>query len=141
MLATGTALDALTLRTSKFIYKSIVKLFISFQLSKSIFRFVPYVVSLVAMKLTVMMLLASNKRNPERMEALSADSSMGNAGTVLMDAPGEEELKNRRYWQMLGNLEEANIEASATNRTHPSSIWYVNKSSTTPTELQLCYYV
>ena len=93
----------------------------------------PYVVSLVAMKLTVMMLLASNKRNPERMEALSADSSMGNAGTVLMDAPGEEELKNRRYWQMLGNLEEANIEASATNRTHPSSIWYINKSSTTPT--------
>ncbi len=86
----------------------------------------PYVVSLVAMKLTVMMLLVSNKRgHPERMEALAADSSMV-VTSVAIDALGEEELKNRLYWQMLENLEDANIEVSATNRTHPSSIWCVH---------------
>lgn len=85
-------------------------------------RFLPYVVSLVAMKLTVMMLLASNKRgHPQRMgTALSADSSLA---VAAVDAVGEEEMKNRRYWQMLENLEEAEIEGTGINRTHPSSIW------------------
>jgi hypothetical protein len=76
------------------------------------------------MKLTVMMLLASNNKrgHPQRMgAALSADSSLA---VTAVDAVGEEEMKNRRYWQMLENLEEAEIEGTGTNRTHPSSIWY-----------------
>lgn len=76
------------------------------------------------MKLTVMMLLASNKRNHSlRTGELSDDSSVAIVAAATTKAPGEEELKNRRYWQMLDNLEEANIEVSATNRTHASSIW------------------
>jgi hypothetical protein len=75
------------------------------------------------MKLTVMMLLASNKRgHPQRMgAALTDDSSLA---VTAVNAAGEEEMKNRRYWQMLENLEEAEIEGTGTNRTHPSSIWY-----------------
>ncbi|XP_032789191.1 heparan sulfate 2-O-sulfotransferase 1 [Daphnia magna] len=86
-------------------------------------KFLPYVVSLVAMKLTVMMLLASNKRShPQRMGALSADYSLT---VTAVDTVGKDEMNNRRYWQMLENLEEAEIEGTATNRTHPSSIWLI----------------
>lgn len=74
------------------------------------------------MKLTVMMLLASTKRShPQRTGDLSADSSLM---VTALDVVGEEEMTNRRYWQLLENLEEAEIEGTATNRTHPSSIWY-----------------
>lgn len=92
--------------------------------ANSFTRIAPYVISLVAMKLTVMMLLASNQRNHSlRTGELSADSSVAIVAAATIKAPGEEELKNRRYWQMLDNLEEANIQVSATNRTHASSIW------------------
>ncbi|EFX88382.1 hypothetical protein DAPPUDRAFT_234511 [Daphnia pulex] len=54
--------------------------------------------------------------------ALSADSSLA---VTAVDAVGEEEMKNRRYWQMLENLEEADIEGTGINRTHHSSIWLI----------------
>lgn len=55
------------------------------------------------------------------MGALSADYSLT---VTAVDTVGKDEMNNRRYWQMLENLEEAEIEGTATNRTHPSSIWY-----------------
>lgn len=79
------------------------------------------------MKLTVMMLVASNKRSLlQRVSDQSSDSSMAMVAVAREeDSLGEEELRNRQYWQMLNNLEEANIEVSATNRTHASSIWLI----------------
>lgn len=61
------------------------------------------------------------------MGALSADYSLT---VTAVDTVGKDEMNNRRYWQMLENLEEAEIEGTATNRTHPSSIWYGQYFST-----------
>lgn len=77
------------------------------------------------MKLTVMMLLISSKRGRlQDIDEYTVDSSMQIA--AARSNLGEEEMTNRLYWETLDNLEEAHIEGSALNRTHPSSIWWAH---------------
>ena len=80
-----------------------------------------YVLSLVALKLTIMMLVTTKYAQPQprnlRMASLSIESSSPPVDIV------ENDLKNQKYWKMLENIEVAEIEATATNRTKGSSIW------------------
>ena len=80
-----------------------------------------YVLSLVALKLTIMMLVTTKYAQPQprnlRMASLSIESSSPPVDIV------ENDLKNQKYWKMFENIEVAEIEATATNRTKGSSIW------------------
>lgn len=72
------------------------------------------------MKLTIMMLLATNKRGQIQPMSLPSVESQLMGETMVLT---EEVINARLYWQLLDNLERANIEATGVNRTHPSSIW------------------
>lgn len=85
----------------------------------------PYVFSLVAMKVTVMMLLASNQRGMQERSSYSDDPSAAAVAVVGALIATEEELNNRHYWQMLDNIEKTEVEATGANRTHGSSIWLI----------------
>ena len=74
------------------------------------------------MKLTVMMLIATSKRGRfQEMDDISTDSSI-----LALEPKNSQDETHRNYWQMLDNLESAQIEATAMNRTHPSSIWWAS---------------
>jgi hypothetical protein len=77
------------------------------------------------MKLTIMMLLASKHTQPRRIISMASSSIESSSESVEQTSPVEDLLKNQRYWKMLENIQEAEIEATATNRTKPSSIWSV----------------
>ena len=78
------------------------------------YRYMPYVVSLLMMKLTVLMLIAS-QHNIRPYKLTTNSSSI----TTNEDNPDD------NVWQTWNNLDKANIEASAVNRTHASSIWLI----------------
>ena len=82
----------------------------------------PYVFSLLAMKLTIMMLLATKHTQPQPRNISKTSLSIESSSVSAVDS-AEDVLRNQRYWKMLENIEEAEIEATATNRTKPSSIW------------------
>ena len=84
-----------------------------------------YVLSLVALKLTIMMLVTTKYAQPQprnlRMASLSESLSIESSSPPVDIV--ENDLKNQKYWKMLENIEVAEIEATATNRTKGSSIW------------------
>lgn len=87
-------------------------------------RYAPYVITVVAMKLTVMMMVISTKRNYDP-ELIDNDLSTDPAVPANVVSVEEDELDKRRYWQLVDNLEAANIEPTGANRTSRSSIWFV----------------
>lgn len=83
----------------------------------------PYVFSLVAMKVTVMMLLATNQRTLQQRNTAYPDDPSAAVAVISALIATEEELSKRHYWQMLDNIEKTEVEATGANRTHSSSIW------------------
>ena len=96
----------------------------------------PYLVSVTLMKLTVLTLIAS-QRNQQRTLSLrpgnfSLDLAAGSAAGAADRTPGDGGSSSRlsghdltRYWQLLNDLQNADVSPSATNRTSASSIWLI----------------